>query len=94
METEVAQPIEEAVNTVEGISELRSISGQGSSFVIATFDLDRDIDVAAQDVRDRVADGAARPAARHRSARRHEVRQRLAAGHDDRALGRPLACAS
>src|SRR6187402_2862933 len=55
VETVVSQPIEEAVNTVQGIEELRSVSGQGSSFVIATFSLDRDIDVAAQDVRDRVA---------------------------------------
>jgi HAE1 family hydrophobic/amphiphilic exporter-1 len=55
VETVVSQVIEEVVNTVEGIDELRSISGQGSSFVIATFKLDRDIDTAAQDVRDRVA---------------------------------------
>ena len=55
VETEVAQIIEEAVNTVQGIRELRSISGSGNSFVIATFNLDRDIDEAAQDVRDRVA---------------------------------------
>ncbi|MGH9868737.1 MAG: efflux RND transporter permease subunit [Candidatus Polarisedimenticolia bacterium] len=55
VETELSEVIEEAVNTVEGISELRSVSGQGSSIVIATFNLDRDIDTAAQDVRDRVA---------------------------------------
>ena len=55
VETEVSQLVEEAVNTVEGIEELRSISGQGSSIVIATFALERDIDAAAQDVRDRVA---------------------------------------
>ena len=55
VETMISQPIEEVVNTVEGIDELRSISGQGTSFVMATFNLDRDIDVAAQDVRDRVA---------------------------------------
>src|SRR5690348_8799735 len=48
VETTVSEKIEEAVNTVEGIEELRSISAQGSSFVIATFSLDRDIDVAAQ----------------------------------------------
>ena len=59
VETEVAQIIEEAVNTVQGIRELRSVSGSGNSFVIATFNLDRDIDEAAQDVRDRVA-GAVR----------------------------------
>jgi len=55
VETEVSQIIEEAVNTVEGIEELRSISGQGSSIVLVTFRLDRDIEAAAQDVRDRVA---------------------------------------
>jgi HAE1 family hydrophobic/amphiphilic exporter-1 len=55
VETVISQPIEEVVNTVEGIDELRSVSGRGTSFVIATFNLDRDIDVAAQDVRDRVA---------------------------------------
>jgi HAE1 family hydrophobic/amphiphilic exporter-1 len=55
IETIIAQPIEEVVNTVEGIDELRSVSGRGTSFVMATFNLDRDIDVAAQDVRDRVA---------------------------------------
>src|SRR5690606_21987894 len=55
VETEISQIIEEAVNTVDGIHELRSISGQGRSLVIATFDLDRDISEAAQDVRDRVA---------------------------------------
>ena len=55
IETEVSQRIEEAVNTVEGIQELRSVSSAGSSFVIVTFDLERDIDSAAQDIRDRVA---------------------------------------
>jgi multidrug efflux pump subunit AcrB len=55
VESEVSQPIEEAVNTVEGIDELRSISTSGMSFIIATFNLNRDIDIAAQDVRDRVA---------------------------------------
>jgi len=55
METLVSQRIEEVVNTVDGIDNLRSVSGQGNSFVIATFNLNRDIDSAAQDVRDRVA---------------------------------------
>lgn len=55
VESQVSQVIEEAVNTVEGIEELRSISGQGQSIILATFSLDRDIEAAAQDVRDRVA---------------------------------------
>lgn len=54
-ETLVSQPIEEVVNTVDGIDELRSVSGQGTSLVIATFKLNRDLETAAQDVRDRVA---------------------------------------
>ncbi|HEY0005201.1 MAG TPA: efflux RND transporter permease subunit [Pyrinomonadaceae bacterium] len=55
VESEISQPIEEAVNTVDGIDQLRSVNGQGMSFVIVTFNLDRDIDSAAQDVRDRVS---------------------------------------
>lgn len=55
METQISDRIEEAVNTVEGVEELRSVSGQGASFVIGTFRLERDIDDATQDVRDRVA---------------------------------------
>jgi HAE1 family hydrophobic/amphiphilic exporter-1 len=54
VESEITEEIEEAVNTVQGIRELRSISSTGSSIVIATFELDRDVDTAAQDVRDRV----------------------------------------
>ena len=54
VESLVAQPLEEVINTVDGISELRSISGQGTTVVIATFKLDRNLESAAQDVRDRV----------------------------------------
>src|SRR5687767_10117007 len=50
MEAQVSQKIEEAVNTIEGIRELRSINGSGNSFVMVTFELYRDIDAAAQDV--------------------------------------------
>jgi hydrophobic/amphiphilic exporter-1 (mainly G- bacteria), HAE1 family len=55
IEVLISQPLEEAVNRVEGLDELRSVSGPGSSIVIATFKLERDIDTATQDVRDRVA---------------------------------------
>ena len=54
MESDVSKRIEDVVNTVEGLDELRSISSQGQSLVIATFKLSRNIDVAAQDVRDRL----------------------------------------
>jgi HAE1 family hydrophobic/amphiphilic exporter-1 len=55
VEIQISQRIEEAVNTVAGLDELRSISAAGSSIIIVTFDLDLDIETAAQDVRDRVA---------------------------------------
>jgi hydrophobic/amphiphilic exporter-1 (mainly G- bacteria), HAE1 family len=55
VELQISQRLEEAVNTVAGITELRSISGTGSSILVVTFDLDRDVDTAAQDIRDRVA---------------------------------------
>jgi len=55
VESLITRQIEEVVNTVDGIDELRSISGQGTSIVIATFTLDRDLESAAQDVRDRVS---------------------------------------
>src|SRR5262245_64607942 len=55
METQVTQKIEEAVNTVQGISELRSLTGPGTSNVTITFALSRSVDVAAQDVREKVA---------------------------------------
>ena len=54
VESLVTQQLEDVINTVDGISELRSVSGQGSSIVIATFKLDRNLESAAQDVRDRV----------------------------------------
>src|SRR5687768_12727134 len=55
VESLITQQVEEVVNTVDGIDELRSITGQGMSIVIATFKLDRDLETAAQDVRDRVS---------------------------------------
>jgi len=55
VETQVSKVIEEAVNTVEGISEVRSVSSAGNSQVTVVFNLDRDINVATQDLRDRVA---------------------------------------
>ena len=54
VENEITEEIEKAVNTVEGIRELRSVTNSGVSMVIATFDLNRDIDAAADDVRSRV----------------------------------------
>src|SRR5262252_5299012 len=54
IETEISDKIEEAVNTISGIDELRSISSEGVSQVLISFLLDKDTDVAAQEVRDKV----------------------------------------
>ncbi len=55
IETEITQFLEDAVATVSGIDELRSLSRDGNSLLIITFNLNRDIDAAAQDVRDAVS---------------------------------------
>src|SRR5689334_350006 len=54
IETEISDKIEEAVNTISGIDELRSTSSEGVSTVVISFLLEKDADVAAQEVRDRV----------------------------------------
>ncbi len=55
METEVTDIIEGVVNTVPGIDEMRSTSSQGRSQVTITFNLEKDPDIATQEVRDKVS---------------------------------------
>src|SRR3954451_14886578 len=55
IETQITKRIEEAVNTLSGIDELRASSDQGNSRVTINFTLERDIESATQDVRDKVA---------------------------------------
>src|SRR6476620_7676271 len=55
IETQITKRIEEAVNTISGIDELRANSDTGSSRVSINFTLERDIEAATQDVRDKVA---------------------------------------
>ncbi len=55
VETEITQKIEEAVNTVAGVDELRSTSSEGSSNVTVQFNLSQDADTATQNVRDKVS---------------------------------------
>jgi HAE1 family hydrophobic/amphiphilic exporter-1 len=63
-ESQLAKPIEEVVNTVEGVEQLRSVSSQGRSFIIATFNLNRNIEAASR------CCGSCRPARIHRWCRR------------------------
>src|SRR6185312_14012704 len=55
VETQLTKRIEEVVNTISGIDELRASSDQGNARVTITFTLERDIESATQDVRDKVA---------------------------------------
>jgi len=55
MESTVTRLVEDSVATVEGIDNIRSTSTESLSVVTLTFNLNRNIDVAAQDTRDAVA---------------------------------------
>src|SRR5262245_20832338 len=55
IETTITKRIEEAVNTISGIDELRASSNQGNSRVTINFTLEREIESATQDVRDKLA---------------------------------------
>jgi len=54
IETEVTDKIEEAVNTISNIDTLSSTSSEGISQVVVSFTLEKNADVAAQEVRDRI----------------------------------------
>jgi HAE1 family hydrophobic/amphiphilic exporter-1 len=54
IETEITDKVEGAVNTVSGIDELRSTSVEGVSQVFVTFLLEKNADVAAAEVRNKV----------------------------------------
>jgi len=55
MESSVTKEIEEAVNTISGIDELRSTTKEGYSQVVIQFRLEKDGDTAAQEVRDKIS---------------------------------------
>ena len=63
VESDVSKPIEAALNTINGIKNIRSYSFEGSSVVIAEFELDVDTAKSVQDVRDKVGDAVKLPAA-------------------------------
>lgn len=55
METTVTESLEEELIGIEAVRSMTSISKEGSSTVILEFELERDVNIAAQDVRDRVS---------------------------------------
>ena len=54
IETDITDKIEESVNTISGIDQLISTSSDGVSLVTVQFVLEKNVDVAAQEVRDKV----------------------------------------
>src|SRR5690606_14060806 len=55
IESQITEPIEESVNGIAGIRSLTSVSRDGRSSITVEFDLDVDLEAAANDVRDRVS---------------------------------------
>lgn len=55
VETEVTEILEESLSTISGIKSMRSETSEGVTQVFLEFQLGRDVDIAAQDVRDKVA---------------------------------------
>jgi len=58
MASAVATVLERQFSTIAGIDEMTSISGQGITRIVIQFNLDRDIDAAAQDVNSAIASAA------------------------------------
>jgi HAE1 family hydrophobic/amphiphilic exporter-1 len=54
-EARITKPLEEAINTVSGIDELRSSTLEGVSRVIIQFKLEHDLNTGVQDVRDKIS---------------------------------------
>jgi hydrophobic/amphiphilic exporter-1 (mainly G- bacteria), HAE1 family len=54
VETEITEKVEEACNTINGIDEMTSITTEGTSQVVIRFNLEKNTDVATQEVRDRL----------------------------------------
>ncbi len=55
IESQITEPIEKAINSIDGIKNITSSSVQGTSTITVEFNLDKDLEAAANDVRDKVA---------------------------------------
>lgn len=60
IESQITEPLEKSINGIDGIRNISSSSNQGSSNITIEFNLDKDIDDAANDVRDKVSEAARR----------------------------------
>lgn len=55
IESQITEPLEESINGIEGIQSLTSVSNDGRSSITVEFDIERNLEDAANDVRDRVS---------------------------------------
>jgi len=55
IESQITEPLEKAINSIDGIRNITSSSNQGSSSINIEFNLDKDLESAANDVRDKVS---------------------------------------
>ncbi|MEX2484249.1 MAG: efflux RND transporter permease subunit [Brumimicrobium sp.] len=55
IESQITEPLEEAINSVQGIRTMTSVSSDGRSNITVEFNLDLDLDNAANDIRDKVS---------------------------------------
>ena len=55
IESQITEPLEESINGIAGIRSLTSVSRDGRSTITVEFDIDVDLEAAANDVRDRVS---------------------------------------
>lgn len=55
IETQITEPLEESINSIQGIKSLTSTSRDGRSTITVEFGLDSDLEAAANDVRDKVS---------------------------------------
>jgi multidrug efflux pump len=58
IESQITEPLEKSINGIDGIRNISSSSNQGSSNITIEFNLDKNIDDAANDVRDKVSQAA------------------------------------
>lgn len=55
IESQITEPLEKAINSIDGIRNITSSSNQGSSSITVEFNLNKDLEEAANDVRDKVS---------------------------------------
>jgi HAE1 family hydrophobic/amphiphilic exporter-1/multidrug efflux pump len=60
IESQITEPLEKAINSIDGVRNISSTSAQGSSNITIEFNLDKNLEEAANDVRDKVSQAVRR----------------------------------